>query len=354
MASTQNKLHYQYIPPCYIESNKIDLSKIDKIYFGNECGIGDNFVPRSFIRKVVSALPDKQFYSIHRFGPNLFKDIPQIKEITPKEYKKVYGVENPFYWAKPINRNFSMQKNPHLYEQIREDGFGGLHINTWYHSLEEMASKYYSGSAFPVLIYNFGHLFYALGIDEIEKPENYLPSVDYSYYNVDSLKNKLENIRKKFDEVVLVCNEMPATKDIVRSFDFDSFLAPKIQSNPKIAFIHTAPIWNHKLNLKNVFYTDNILSGTPKPDVIYMGFIAKYCDKIIGRMSGPMACTLTKEHLVDNPKQFLTTTDWPMLCEWAVERDYSKLDYVSPFDPEQWWQLLQRHFGEQKGNYSFG
>ena len=190
----RNKLHYHYIPPCYISSNKVDLEKINTIYFSNEYGIGDNFVARSFIKKVVETFPDKEFYSIHQFGPTLLKDIPQIKEIKSKDYKDKFGKKIPFW----VDNKTRTTKNPIGYDQLAEDEFGGLHINTWYHSLQEMASKYYNGSAFPVLIYNFQHLFYALGMKEIKNAEDYLPSVDYSYYDTGPLTNKLEEIRKKY------------------------------------------------------------------------------------------------------------------------------------------------------------
>ena len=89
-----------------------------------------------------------------------------------------------------------------------------------------------------------------------------------------------------------------------------------------------------------------MLEGAPRPDLIYMGYIARHCDLIIGRNSGPFTYCMTKENLIDSPKKFLSTTDHPMLCEFLPDRDEKFLEFVSPYNEPDFLKMLDRNLNK--------
>jgi len=314
-----------------------ELSASPKVYFHNPFGLGDVFVSRTFVKKIVDFFPEKDFYYVHGYDPVMFKDIPRLKEITRGKFELEFKADTPFSAINSVQGTSS--STPFRWTKIK--GTQSLHIATWYNSINEYQATYQKQSCFPILVLNFNNIFNCLKMEEIQSPKNFLPTVDYSKYQSDDVKEFMDGLKKRFKKIVLVCNEEIQKTPIVENFNINQTVDEHVRNNKDTAFIFTNSNFPPD---SNVFFTDSILKKKPKPDVIYMGLIAEYCDIIIGRCSGPMTCTLTKNNLVDNPRQYLVTTDFSEVSEWAVERDYSKLEHVTPFNMEEWKSLLSRYF----------
>lgn len=350
-----NDLQYKYIPPQFPSSLKIYLESVEKIFFENCFGIGDLFVSRSLVKRIVDEFPDKEFYYIHKYNQHLFKDI-NLKEIHPGEYQEKYNLKPEFFIeesciseeiVKPANigkKNVSYKGglNKNYMELIISDSNGNLHINTWYAALNNKAHVIYGAASWPILLYNFSHLFELLDMNEdlMADPNNYLSSVDYSCYELEPYKSRIEEICNKYERIILVCNEENATKGIVKHFEFNELLKPFIKKLKNTAFIVTAPFSTKE---ENVYFTDDILKEAVKPDLIYMGYIAKYCNLIIGRCSGPYTHAMTKEHIIESPKKFLSTTDWPALSQFIPNRDEEYLEHVSPYNENDFIKMLDNN-----------
>ena len=335
------QLMYQYVPDTS-DNWKIDMSEVEEIYFHNPFGIGDVFVARTFVKEICKQLKDKKIYYCHIWGTHLFEDIPNLEEISVIDFESKFKADSPFDRSCLINHYSS---NPSQFSAMKTATLNkvkSLHINTWYNTMAEHYASYDGQACFPVLVHNFQSIFNVLKISEIENPSDFLPSVDYSYYDQDKrVAKSIQNIKGKFKKLVLVCNEVIEKTPIVDNFNINQTVQEHVTNNPDTAFIFTREDFP---TANNVFFTDNILRGKPRPDLIYMGLIAEYCDVIIGRMSGPTTHTLTKANLVDNPKQYIVTTNFKYVSEWAVERDYSKLSHVTPFNMEDWKSLLSKYF----------
>lgn len=361
------KLSYRYIPEHYPRNQRINLNKINRIVFENAYGLGDVFVSRSLIDRITREFPNKDFFYIHDYSKHLLKDL-NLEEISHGDFYKKFNTRSQFYIPEDIKSYFKdpssapegfklkqrQDKNwyldgeeePALSDIHLQLAFikDTMHVNTWYHAPLNAINEY-GASCWPVLVYNFNELFSLLGIEENlnENPNKYLPQVDYATYELEPYKSRINSISSKFDRVVLVCNEIPSTAPIVRKFDFDSLIKPYTAKNQNTAFIFTTKT-NYKD--KNIFFTDDVLEAAPRPDLIYMGYIARHCDLIIGRNSGPFTYCMTKENLIDSPKKFLSTTDHPMLCEFLPDRDEKSLEFVSPYNEPDFLKMLDRNLNK--------
>jgi len=225
------------------------------ILFLNHAHLGDLFVSRSFVKDICKILPENKYCYAHTHNKNyLFVDLA-INECHIHE-----GFGNPDYI-----------------------------FNTWYATNNE---KYYknTGCTIQTLYKLFEDVYRELNI-ELKSIDMYIPEIDYSFYN-------LEN-KPRQNNSVLICNNIPKSGQS-SSFDMTFLIEDLANCFPDKNFYITNDT-SKELNLKNVFYTKNILKNN---NLIELSWFSTQCSSVIGRSSGPYTFTLTKKNLTEGLKYF--------------------------------------------------
>ena len=73
--SNRVKLSYRYIPEHYPSNQRVNLNRVNRIVFENAYGLGDVFVSRSLVDRIVREFPNKDFFYIHDYSKHLLKDL---------------------------------------------------------------------------------------------------------------------------------------------------------------------------------------------------------------------------------------------------------------------------------------
>jgi len=139
-----------------------------------------------------------------------------------------------------------------------------------------------------------------LGIENINE-QDLLPEI---YFDNLSGKEKIDSLLSYANnrKIVLVCNgEVNSGQS--NYIDFNLILNYLSSKYPNFLFVTTSPI---------NFYSENLLfigDYTKKiPDLLLIGYLSKFCDIIIGRASGPVCYTHTKQNLMNPNKTYISFT----------------------------------------------
>jgi hypothetical protein len=220
------------------------------IVFYNICNNGDIFVSRSFVKDIISKLPNNEYYYAHKNKKYLLKDL-NLKEIELIEHLKVSSI-------------------PKL-------------IDTWYASNNK---KYYDGCTIQTLYSLFKDVYNDLSIN-IEDILSYLPEIDY-------LKYGLSDNEKRNKNTILICNNKPLSGQSSQG-DMSWFVQNIASFFPEKIFFVTNDT-DQEIKLPNVFYTKNILKEN---NLIEVSWLSTQCSSIIGRASGPYTYSLVKKNIND-------------------------------------------------------
>ena len=144
------------------------------------------------------------------------------------------------------------------------------------------------------------------------KLSDFIPTVDYSYFKIEGIKNYLlSNKRKK----VLVCNGAVVSKQ-AKNFSFNGIVNNIAKSNPDVDFIMTEKFYS---TTKNIFFTDDLI-GKQGNDLNEISYLSLYCDCIVGRSSGPYIYSMVKENLLNAEKTFICFSDDESIAWWSDDR----------------------------------
>jgi hypothetical protein len=138
------------------------------------------------------------------------------------------------------------------------------------------------------------------GIKNIPE-EDFLPEI---FYDNLSGKEKIHNLLSILNnrKLVLICNGQ-VNSGQSDNIDFYTLINDISDKYPEFLFIVTTPI--------NIFKENVIFIGeyTKKlPDLLLIGYLSTFCDIIIGRASGPVCYTHTKENLMNPNKTYISFT----------------------------------------------
>lgn len=249
---------------------------MSSLTFYNHFGNGDIFESREFVKEYMKKIQVDEYYYAHGKNPRILADMPEL------EFTDVTDVMKPMLactWVKPDT----------------------LYVNTWI----GRDGRYVLPGIGCVVEYLYrmhGDIFRMLGLSSLEKSAiDYIPSLDYSYYNVESVDKFCEEHKER---KVLISNG-PVQSSQARNFDFTPAIKMVSESFPNIAFILTS---DADVQEDNIFFTSDIIETDDGFDLNEISYLSLFCDTHIGRNSGPHVFAQVRENWLDPQKVTLSFT----------------------------------------------
>jgi hypothetical protein len=263
-----------------------------KIVFFNHYHRGDLLTHKEFVRQLQEELPDCTYEYMHFNHSKLTRDldIPKIGEPTALDHK------TPFY----------------------QDG-DSLYVNTWIGCHWDIFCEN-GGINMDSLWAQWNTMldtinpFFGTDIKLRTEKESYLPSIDFTKFNVSSIDDfvKFSDKHKR----VLICNGAPKSGQSFNS-DMKEFLDPLAEKYTDVHFICTQKF---STDHKNIFFTDDIILDTDiedkrapwedrelnNCDLQEISYLSEMCDLIVGKNSGPFVFCETKNNYMNPNKKFLS------------------------------------------------
>lgn len=278
-----------------------------RIVFFNHYHRGDLFTHKEFVRHIKQLLPDNTYEYWHFNHPkvNLDLEIPLTNTPHQIDHKIIFC---------HINTNETMG------------------INTWIGAWPDILSKH-KGVNLQSLYESWKIIFEKLNLKLHDNPEDYLPSIDYGFFNI---KNVDEYVSKSNKKRVLICNGKPMSNQSFEG-DMQEIICSLASKYENVDFICTKKI-NH--TYQNVYFTDDIIRDNEqfmgvnpfwndRPqntcDLNEISYLSTKCDVIIGKNSGPFVFCETRENLKDPQKvivSFSKGSQESMSNEVDVKCDY--------------------------------
>lgn len=259
------------------------------IYFYNTFHNGDVHYSRTFVRDMMNKLGNNEYCYLHNNNKDIVKDIKNLKHS-----KSFISFDN---W-----RLISDYPITYVNRIIRNNN--DLYINTWVGQEKWITKKRVNRNrnnrycSLYSLYEMYEDIYDELYI-KLEDISYYVPEIDFKYIEKENIDNFISNT--KYDFKVLLSNNFPRTMRIELDFDkVVNYLSDKYEN---VLFILT-----NATNIKkdNVVYTNDIIKMDF--DLNEIAYLAKFCDIIVGRPSGPYCFSMHKETFIKN-KTFITISD---------------------------------------------
>jgi hypothetical protein len=263
-----------------------------KIVFFNHYHRGDLLTHKEYVRQIKNELPDVEFEYLHFNHPKLTRDldIPKTGEPATLDNK------TPFYQDGDI-----------------------LYVNTWIGCFWDIFCKY-GGINMNSLWHQWEKIFetinlaFSVDLKLKEEKEFYLPSIDFSKFNVSSIDKYLEESlgRKK----ILLCNGSPKSGQSF-VYNMKDYIEKVAKNYSDVDFICTEKF---ETDINNVLFTDDIIKDTEIEekrapwedrelnfcDLQEISYLSENCDAIVGKNSGPFVFCETKTNYMNPKKKFLS------------------------------------------------
>lgn len=269
-----------------------------KLIFFNHFNNGDIHYAREFIKDIINKTNYDEYYFLSKRSHRLLMDIPQLKN-GPLDQNCL--IDSPFY-------------------DINKDTYINTHLNVY----EIFVDKVVDASLDTFYDY-FSIIFNKLKIP-FEKKRFYIPSIDYSVYEINGINEYINNNRKIIK--ILICNgDVHSAQSLF--VDFNILIQKLSEEHPNIHFILTNKIDYQR---ENILYTNEIIKSTHDSDLNEISYLSTHCSMIIGRSSGPYTFSNVKENL-NNPDKILVS-----LCNIVTDLVfYNKVlctkIWINNFDP---------------------
>jgi hypothetical protein len=143
---------------------------------------------------------------------------------------------------------------------------------------------------------------------------DYLPTINFLRLNITSdLNEKISQGKCNYEKLILVCNGDCLSGQAI-NFDFSPIILKLSKIFPNYLFLTTKLIESEFVNIINISDWTKL-----KYDLLYISYISKFCNVIIGRASGPHCFTHIKENLLDVEKTFISFTKRETEGKWYME-----------------------------------
>jgi len=244
-----------------------------KVIFYNHFGNGDIFESREFVKEYMEKIPADNYYYAHGKDPKILADMTELQFMdvtdTMNAMKAVLVTDNEIY------------------------------INTWI----GRDGRYVLpgiGCVVESLYYMHNEILSILGLEPLKKEMiEYVPSIDYSYYEIDKID---EFLNKNTNRKVLISNG-PVQSCQAENFDFTEPIRMVAETFLDITFLVTSPAY---IKMDNVVYTSDLIQAGF--DLNEISYLSLFCDTHIGRNSGPHVFAQVRENWDDNNKITLSFT----------------------------------------------
>ena len=242
--------------------------EINNIIFFNHFHNGDIHLSKNLINHIIDAFPNIKCHYSHGCSNRLLLDKPNV----------------------PIINTAHGQLNPHLPGILYANNT--LFVNTWVGC--DNGKFLANGCIYPSLYEMFNYYCTVLNINPLGPIENYIPTIDFSYYNVETINNHFNSTSA--NKNIFIVNGNCYSGQDTNNFDFTTLIRTLAENKPNYNFY----ISNNNFNLDkpaNVFLTDDIIDK----DIIgnnlnENAYITKFCDIIIGRPTGAYTYSLNKQN----------------------------------------------------------
>lgn len=251
---------------------------IGQVIFFNPCNRGDLHISRTLVRETMRILRAqagiKKFGYVHRHEPEILQDIPGLEYLPPSTLADL---------------EFGAQF------RLRD---GVLALNTWYGCSPTWPD---SGITLQTLENLFRHhlqthfgLNLPLG--------DYRPVIQYEAFS------------PSYRKTVLFCNNpVLSGQSNVTDFTMNVLLQQIAKDFPGVVFLTTGP----SPVAHNIVAASTMYPETTKCDLNQIAAVARGCDVIVGRSSGPFSFCLTADLLDDASKTFVTLVSDERMAFWA-------------------------------------
>ena len=292
-----------------------------RIIFFNHFHRGDLFTHKEFIRHLKALLPDGNMEYWHFNHPKVNLDLKVPLTNTPHQ----------------------LDRNVKFYDQGEV-----IAINTWIGVWGDIFARY-GGVNIDSLYDSWGEIYKKLKVEIHRDRELYLPTVDYSFFNVKKVDSFIQSRNRKR---ILICNGKPMSNQ-----SFESDLSEQVNrfalKYNDVDFICTKKI---ATNLSNIYFTDDIIGDNdvfigPNPywndrssntcDLNEISYLSTHCDGIIGKNSGPFVFCETAQNLKDASKVIVSFCKGPnesmannvaVHCKYKHVSDHSEQNINNIFE----------------------
>jgi hypothetical protein len=265
-----------------------------KVIFFNHYHRGDIFISREFIKHLKKQLNDVEFGYLHFNHSKLTRDmeIPLLGDPTHlDQYAKfITNTQNKILYINTwIGSNHeNMIKNQ------------GMNMHTMYDQWQEIFSFISKTLTRDILIYS--------------EKEDYLPTIDFTYFDITQIDQYLQNTLGK--KRVLICNGAPKSGQSFL-YNMESFIKEAADNFPIIDFICTQQF---EKTQSNILFTDDLIGDTETSDkrapwedktlnicdLPEISYLSEQCDLIVGKNSGPSSFCETYNNHMNSNKHFIS------------------------------------------------
>ncbi len=247
---------------------------LDNVIFYNHYGNGDLFISREFVKEIMKVVPAKNYLYAHAKNPRMFADIPNLG------YTKITD-------AMQMRSRCAKVGNDVL-------------INTWLGVDSTFVTRANSCS-----IYNsfrmFNYILMSLGYTHLSQPlENYLPSVDYSKFDITPVDEFVKNHK----DLILICN-CQAQSGQAENFDMTPVIQSVCNTYPNMTFVVSDSV---NVKAPNYVTSAEVTKSKDGFDLNEISYLSTFSNLIVGRSSGFQIFSMTKENCMNPKKGFLSFT----------------------------------------------
>lgn len=236
---------------------------------------GDIVHSKAFVRDIAIQLKELNIPCMyhHNKDPKLTQDLPVIKSpvAPPDYYEKIIETENILFL------------NTWLFKYVAEKSNDlDISVKTNYHIYSNLCEKI--NQVFNTNI-------------KLKSMEHYLPFIDFDLVEKQNID---EYISKDQNKKVLFCNNPPLSRQSQYDGDMSSIIEKLSAKYKDITFVATKKFDTQS---ENINFTDDIIN-IDECDLNEIGYLSRFCDLIIGRISGPFCFCTTKDNYDDENKIF--------------------------------------------------
>lgn len=278
-----------------------------KVCFFNHFNHGDLFHSKPFIRDVIKVIGKENVILAHCRNDYFLRDLDvQNIPVGPVSHMVKFG-----------------------YSPEHDMAF----INTWVGAYFDIfypeTSLNFNMKMWWII---FDHLNENMGTNlKLGSMEEYLPYIDYSYYD---LKTVNEFVKQNHNKKVLFVNGPGASSQCVYNEDMADIILANATEYPNTTFITTSSI---KHDRSNIVYTGEIIKSQ-NCDLNEIGYLSEFCDFIIGRYSGPFCFAANRDNVNDPMKTFYVFGDnerYDFMYRIPLKSDYTFRKFTSKTEVEQ-------------------
>ena len=262
-----------------------------RIIFFNQYHNGDCFVGKGWVRNIINQIPNVDFFYAHGKHPDLLKDLGCT--YMPIHQLKEVGIKDNI--------------------RIAQSTVGDIYINTWCGAFQGELFGHDEHSNYIIQ-----HIMYSmycrvlkqefnLEVHQSSNPHDYLPFIDFSYYNTKPADDFVASLNGK--DLTVFCNG-PSLSGQSTMGDMKNIIDALSDKFPDKIFVTTQDIGIKKNNIRT---TNEIFNQ--ECDINEIAYLTKFAKVIVGKNSGPSTFSLYDENLRDKNKTIFCfgtkLTDWP-------------------------------------------